>query len=77
MRKNNENFSSPDLSKLLSSKEAMSLAAMLRQMDADTLTQAANAASQGNTQQAQALLTPFLNDPKVRELLSRMEENNG
>lgn len=77
MWKKNENFSQDDISRFLATKEAMALAAMLRQMDGDTLSRAASLATQGNTSQAQELLSPLLNDPKVRELISRMEENNG
>ena len=77
MLKKNEDFSQSDISRLLATKEAMTLAAMLRQMDADTLSRAASLASQGNAAQAQELLSPLLQDPKVRELISRMEENNG
>ena len=77
MWKNNADFSQSDLSKLLATKEAMALAAMLRQMDGDTLSQAAAAATQGNTAQAQQLLSPLLQDPKVRELITKMEANNG
>lgn len=77
MWKKNEDFSQADLSRLMATKEAMALAAMIRQMDADTLSRAASLASQGNTEGAQALLSPLLQDPKVRELLSRMEGRNG
>lgn len=77
MWKKNDDFSQQDISRLLASKEAMTLAAMLRQMDTDTLNRAASLASQGNTAQAQELLSPLMQDPKVRELLSKMEENNG
>lgn len=77
MWKKNDNFSQQDLSKLLASKEAMALAAMLQQMDTDTLNRAASLASQGNTTQAQQLLSPLMNDPKVRELITKMEEGNG
>ena len=77
MWKKNEDFSQSDLSRLMATKEAMALASMIRQMDSDTLNRAASLASQGNTAQAQALLSPLLQDPKVRELISRMEAQNG
>lgn len=77
MWKKNEDFSQADISRILATKEAMALAAMLRQMDGDTLSRAASLTSQGNTAQAQALLSPLLQDPKVRELISRMEAQNG
>lgn len=77
MWKNSEDFSKRDLARLLASPEAKALAAMLQQMDTDTLNKAAAAASQGNPEQAKELLSPLMGDPKVQELISRMEENNG
>ena len=77
MWKKNDDFSQPDISRLLATKEAMALAAMLRQMDTDTLSRAAALASQGNTAQARELLAPLMNDPKVRDLICRMEGSNG
>lgn len=77
MCKNINDFSSEDISRLLSTKEAMALASMLRQMDASTLSRAASLATQGNTADAKALLSPLIQDPKVQQLLRHMEENNG
>lgn len=77
MWKKNEGFSQENIAKLLSSKEAMALAAMLRQMDQNTLSQAASAATQGNTAKAQELLAPLLADPELQKMLKNMEGNNG
>lgn len=77
MCKNVNDFSPEDISRLLSTKEAMALASMLRQMDAATLSRAASLATQGNTAEAKSLLSPLIQDPKVQELIQRMEGGNG
>ena len=67
MWKNNEDFSA-----LLSSRDARMLASVLRRMDPDILSRAAQAASGGNPGEAQRLLGPVMEDPRVRELLEKM-----
>ena len=77
MWKKNNDFSSEELSKMLNSPQAMALAAMLQTMDPATLSQAAAAAGQGDPETAKKLLSPLLNDPKVKGLLSQMGGNHG
>ena len=77
MWKKSEGFSERDLAKLLSSPQAQALAKMLQQMDPATLNQAASMAASGNTQGAQALLSPLLKDPKVGKLIQDMEDPHG
>lgn len=66
-----------DLSGLLSSPEAQALAGMLKGMDSDMLNKAASLASSGDTSGAQSVLAPLLQDPKIRELMKKLEEQNG
>lgn len=77
MWKKSDDYSKEDIARLLKSPEAMQLAHMLRQMDVDALNRAASAASQGNTAQAQEALNPLLQDPKIKELLSKLGGNHG
>lgn len=77
MWKKSDDFSEADISRILASPQAQQLAAMLQQMDTDTLNKAASLAVQGDAAQAQQLLTPVLQDPKIQELIQKMGENNG
>ena len=77
MDEKNMEFSSADLSRLLRSREAMALAAMLRQMDGQTLSRAASLAQSGRTAEAKQLLSPLMDDPKVQRLLRQMEGRHG
>lgn len=77
MWKKNDAFSNPDLARMLSSPEAQALAQMLGQMDPAALNQAAALASQGDALGAKRILSPFLEDPKVKKLLGTMEDSHG
>ena len=77
MERKNMNFSSEDITKLLSSKEAAALAAILRNMDQTTLSKAAALAKQGNSEEAKRILNPVIQDPRVQNLLKQMEGRNG
>ena len=77
MRKKNDDFSSQDLSRLLNSPQAMALAAMLQSADPSALSQAAAAANSGDLAGAKDLLSPLLQDPKIRALLNQIGGNHG
>lgn len=77
MWKKSDDFSNADLARLLASPQAQALAQMLRQMDPNTLNKAASMAAQGNTQAAQAILSPLLEDPKIRNLIQNAEDLHG
>ena len=77
MWKKSDDFSSADMAKLLSSPQAQALAQLLQQMDPNILNQAANLAAQGNAQDAKDLLSPVLQDPKIKKLLQSREDPNG
>jgi len=77
MNQNPNRFSEEEIQKLLATKEAMALAAILRQMDTSTLSRAAALASQGKSAEAKRLLEPLMQDPKINDLIRRMEEENG
>ena len=77
MWKKNDDFSSEDISRLLNSPQAMALAAMLQKMDPKLLSQAADAATRGDTEAAKKLLSPLMQDPKVNDLLGQMGGKHG
>ena len=77
MWKKNDDFSSEDISRLLNSPQAMALAAMLQKMDPNLLSQAADAATKGDTDTAKKLLSPLMQDPTVNDLLGQMGGKHG
>lgn len=72
MQKNSENFSFQDVMRLAATPAGQQLIALLRQSNTEQLQQAARLASEGNTAQAQALLSGLLSDPRIRDLLTQM-----
>ena len=77
MWKKSDDFSNPDLVRLLASPQAQQLARMLGQMDPATLSRAAELATRGDTEGAKKMLSPILNDPKVKDLQESMEDTHG
>ena len=72
MQKNSENFSIQDAMRLASTPAGQELLSLLRQSDSAQLQQAAQLASAGNYTQAQQLLSGFLRDPEVQQLLFQL-----
>ena len=72
MQKNSENFSIQDAMRLAGTPAGQELLAKLRQGDATQFQQAAQLASAGNYTQAQQLLSGFLKDPQVQQLLYQL-----
>lgn len=77
MWKKSNDFSADDLQRLMASPQAQALAQILRQMDPNTLQQAASMAAQGNQEGAKAMLSPVLKDPKIQKLLQNGEDSHG
>lgn len=77
MVKKNENHSSFDLAKMLQQPQTRALLARLQQLDSETLQQAAQSATQGDTEAARRLLTPLLQDEQVRDLTQQLRDANG
>ena len=73
----NEDFSQADLARLLRKPETRALLDRLRQLDRGALQQAVQMAMQGNTQGAQQILSPMLQDEKVRELTDQVRDGYG
>lgn len=73
----NGDFSSFDFAKMLQQPQARALLARLQQLDSATLQQAAQSATQGDTEGAKALLTPMLQDEQVRDLTQQLRDANG
>ena len=75
----NQDFSGQqaNIQKLLSTAEGRKLLTLLSQNGGGTLQQAGNALKQGNTQQAQNLMAPLLEDPEVQRLLRSLEKTLG
>ena len=72
MQKNSENFSIQDAMRLASTPAGQELLSLLRRCDSAQLQQAAQLASAGNYTQAQQLLSGFLQDPEVQQLLFQL-----
>jgi hypothetical protein len=72
MQKNSENFSIQDAMRLASTPAGQELLSLLRRSDSAQLQQAAQLASAGNYTQAQQLLSGFLRDPEVQQLLYQL-----
>ena len=72
MQKNSENFSIQDAMRLASTPAGQELLSLLRRSDSAQLQQAAQLASAGNYTQAQQLLSGFLRDPEVQQLLFQL-----
>ena len=72
MQKNSENFSIQDAMRLASTPAGQELLSLLRRSDSAQLQQAAQLASAGNYTQAQQLLSGFLQDPEVQQLLFQL-----
>ncbi len=77
MVQKNEEFSQSQLSQMLKSPEAAALLGRLRQMDPAALQRAVNLAFQGQTQQAQDVLTPMLQDEQVQTLTKKLRNGHG
>ncbi len=60
------------LRRILTSAEGRQLLALLSRGNTQTLQNAAEAARQGDTARAQALMQPLLSDPQVQTLLARL-----
>ena len=70
-------FSADEIRRMMHTQEARELAEILKQMDAAALSKAASLAGSGDAGQATAMLQPFLNDPRVQELLRKMGKADG
>ncbi len=68
----NPNFSTEDMKKLLSSPDGIRLLTLLRRDGGDTLMKAFAAVQAGDTEAAKNLLSPLLDNPETKELLSRL-----
>ena len=72
MQKNSENFSLQDVMRLVATPAGQQLIALLRQGNTEQLQQAARLASEGDPARARELLSGFLSDPAVRDLLAQL-----
>ena len=72
MQKKSENFSMEDAMRLVGTPAGRELLAMLQRGDTAQFQQAAQLASAGNYAQAQQLLSGFLRNPEVQQLLSQL-----
>lgn len=77
MERKNQEFSQADLARIMGQPETKALLERLRRLDSDTLRNAVQQAMQGNTNQAQQLLTPLMQDPEVRDLTEKMRGSHG
>lgn len=77
MFQKNSDFSRSELSELLQKPEAKALLQRLQQMDQAALQNAVNLAFQGNTAEAQAALSPLMQDPQVQKLSQQMRDGHG
>lgn len=68
----NPNFSMEDMKKLLSTPDGIRLLTLLRRDGGDTLMKAFAAVQAGDTETAKNLLSPLLDNPETKELLSRL-----
>lgn len=62
-------FSTEDMAALASSPAGQQLMSLLRQSGGDQLQNAASRAAAGDITGARELLSPLLNDPRIRNLL--------
>lgn len=72
MEKNLQNFSMEDALRLANSPAGQQLLALIRRSSGDRLSQAQQLASEGNSQDAAALLAPLLSDPEAQAILSQL-----
>lgn len=72
MQKNSENFSLQDVMRLAATPAGQQLIALLRQGNTAMLQEAARLASEGDTARARELLSGYLSDPAVRDLLAQL-----
>lgn len=77
MQGKNDDFSQAELARLLQKPETRALLNRLRQLDSAALQQAVQQAMQGNTAQAQQLLTPLMQDQQVQELTGQVRDSYG
>lgn len=77
MERKNQEFSQADLARIMGQPETKALLERLRRLDSDTLRNAVQQAMQGNTNQAQQLLTPLMQDPEVQNLTEKMRGSHG
>ena len=77
MERKNQEFSQADLARIMGQPETKALLERLRQLDSNTLRNAVQQAMQGNTSQAQQLLTPLMQDPQVQDLTEKMRGSHG
>ncbi len=76
MEKNSANFSVEEAMKLAATPAGQQLVAFLRQQNSTALQQAAQQATTGNMGGAQQALSQLLGDPRVRELLTKIQEGS-
>ena len=77
MERKNQEFSQADLARIMGQPETQALLERLRQLDSNALRSAVQQAMQGNTAQAQQLLTPLMQDPEVQGLTEKMRGSHG
>ncbi len=68
----NPNFSMENIKNLLSTPDGLRLLALLRRDGGDTLMRAFAAIQAGDSETAKKLLSPLLDNPEARDLLSRL-----
>ena len=74
MDKNFAQFSPEQLRQIASSPAAQRLMAMLRQEHTDAMYSAISGAKSGDMAAVQRALTTFMSDPKAKELLRKLQE---
>ncbi len=72
MQKNSDNFSIQNAMRLAGTPAGQELLTLLRREDAAQLQQAARLASAGDYSQAQQLLSGFLRNPEIQQILSQL-----
>ena len=73
----NQSEQQKNIQKLLSTSEGRQLIKLLSGNGGTALKNAGNALRQGNTQEAQAIMAPLMNNPEVQKLLKSLEKTMG
>ncbi len=73
----NQSEQQKNIQKLLSTNEGKKLLKLLTGDGGTALKNAGNALRQGNTQKAQSIVAPLMEDPEVQRLLKSLEKTMG
>ena len=77
IEKNSMSVSKQELEKIMQSRQAQQLLALLQQDGGSALQQASQAASAGDYEKVQQILAPKLQSAEAKKLLKQLEQTDG